>query len=260
MSKLIGMTCLAMLFSDGFWSTINAQEIPDKAKSESSALLDEEPSLDEPRGDKSSSTTATQNAGDKNWNLRAKRILEIGGETFADANQKNKAYKELGSLKPSSDSDPRYSYAFILVAMKEKQWSSAQKLVTELLECHEDYLPARAAKARMLLTLEKKLAAVAELELLAKGLESSSTIVSDDQLTEAARFLGLGVGYFEGPGKDSIKATALQALIATADEIPQSLQEPYSQARLAIENEYQVLMEKGEDALAAHKQEIAEDT
>ncbi len=189
MSKLIGMTCLAMLFCDGFWSTINAQEIPDKAMSENSALLDEEPSLDEPRDEESSLATATQNAGDKDWNPRAKRILEIGGETFADANQKNKAYKELGSLKPSSDSDPRYSYSFILVAMKEKQWSSAQKLVADLLERHEDYLPARAAKARMFLTLEKKLAAVAELELLAKGLGSTSTIVSDDQLTEAARLV-----------------------------------------------------------------------
>ena len=126
-----------------------------------------------------SSKVTAQDLMDKNWVERAKRILEISVAGLTNAKQK----AELVKLKPSADDDPRYVFAFVLVAMKEKQWASALKNTTEVLERHKDYIPARVAQARLLLTQDKKLVAVTELELLAKGLNSTSDMVSSDQLS-----------------------------------------------------------------------------
>ncbi len=191
----------------------------------------------------------------KNWVERAKRILEIGELGLTTEELK----KELVKLKPNPDDDPRYVFAFVLVAMKEKQWSSAQKFTKDILERHKDYTPARVAKARMLLTLDQKLATVPELELLAKGLDAHSINVSSDQFSFAARFLGLAVGFLEGPGKESIKATALKALISDTEKVSQSFQGPFSETRLAVGNEYETLVEKGEKALRDLRQNKVED-
>ena len=106
----------------------------------------------------------------KNWIERTKRLLEIGIEGLTNVEQKN----ELAKLRPAvAADDPRYVFAFVLVAMKEKEWAIALKSTSEVLERHKDYLPARIANARLLLTQDKKLAAVTELELLAKGLDDT---------------------------------------------------------------------------------------
>ncbi len=193
--------------------------------------------------------------GNKSWVERARRTLEIGEFGLTTAELK----KELVKLKPNSDDDPRYVFAFVLVAMKEKQWASAQKYTKDILERHKDYIPARVAKARMLLTQNQILPTVPELELLAKGLDAPNINVSSDQLSFAARFLGLAVGYLEGPGKESIKATALKALISETDKISQSNYGPYSEARLAVGNEHETFVEKGEKALNDLRKDKAED-
>jgi hypothetical protein len=73
--------------------------------------------------------------------------------------------------------------------------------------------------------------------------------VSAAQLESASRFLGLAVGFFNGPGRDSIRPTALAELIAAADKLPVELKIAYDSSRLAIEEEYRVLTEEGEEAL-----------
>jgi hypothetical protein len=184
------------------------------------------------------------------WIASAKRILEIGGEEQDTKELKAKANKELVTLKPSMESDPRAVFAYTLVAMAGKKWDFAQEFSTELLNRHKNYVPARAAKARMLLILDKKLLAINELEILAKGLRSPASVVTPEQLESAAGFLGLAVGYLEGPGKDAaVKATSLKDLISTTEKIPQALQESFSTARAAIEEEYRMFVENGEEML-----------
>jgi hypothetical protein len=205
---------------------------------------------------------ATADAGELSsdgWVVRAKRILEIGSEERTTADQKKQAYRELAALKPKPEDDARYLFAFVLIAMHEKQWPSAQKDVTSLLDQHENYVPARAAKARMLLTLDKKLAAIAELEILAKGIGAPAANVSPDQLSHAAQFLGLAIGYFEGPSKDSIKATTLQGLIDQTDKIPEELKVAFEKARRTVASEYHVLVDKGEKALEELRRDLTED-
>jgi hypothetical protein len=190
-------------------------------------------------------------AGDPSeWIASAKRILEIGSEEQDTAEQKAKANKELVALKPSLESDPRAVFAYTLVAMAGKKWDFAQGFSNELLNRHKNYVPARVAKARMLLILDKKLLALNELEVLAKGLGSPASGVTPEQLKYAAGFLGLAVGYLEGPGKDAaVKATSLRDLISTTDRIPQAFQESFSTAREAIGEEYRMLVENGEEKL-----------
>ena len=202
----------------------------------------------------------THNNDEKtDWVAKAKRILEIGGEDRKTEDRKAKAYKELASLKPSADGDPRSVYAFILVGMVEKQWQNAQKYSAELLERNENYIPARASNIRTLLMLDKKLPAIAEMETLAKGLATASPNVTPDQLESAARFLGLAVGYFEGPAKELVKATALNALLATTEKIPQTLKGPFSEARSAIGEEYRMLVDNGEEALKKLRGDASKD-
>lgn len=204
--------------------------------------------LDAQDAAKSAATSAVGDPAD--WIASAKRILEIGGEEQDSAEQKAKANKELVALKPSMESDPRAIFAYTLVAMAGKKWDFAQGFSTELLNRHKNYVPARVAKARMLLILDKKLLALNELEVLAKGLGSPASGVTPEQLEYAAGFLGLAVGYLEGPGKDAaVKATSLKDLISTTDKIPQALQESFSTAREAIGEEYRMLVENGEEKL-----------
>ncbi len=196
-------------------------------------------------------SAATSAVGDPtDWIASAKRILEIGGEEQDSAEQKAKANKELVALKPSMESDPRAVFAYTLVAMAGKKWDFALGFSGELLNRHKNYVPARVARARMLLILDKKLLALNELEVLAKGLGSPASGVTPEQLEYAAGFLGLAVGYLEGPGKDTaVKATSLKDLISTTDKIPQALRESFSTAREAIGEEYRILVENGEEKL-----------
>ncbi len=195
---------------------------------------------------------------DMAWVNRTRRILEIGSEVRTTTEERTKAYKELEELKPKDGDDIRLSFAFLLVAIFEKQYPQAQARASEILKNDSYYVPARVANVRLLLTTDKKLPAIAELESLAKGLGSPSKTVSQDQLTAAASFLGLAVGYLEGPAKESVKPTSLKALIAVAEKIPTPLLEVFSQSRALIGQEYQVLMEKGEEALKQLRTESAQ--
>ena len=231
-----------------WYATLDAQDI------DSPAAVQNPPSVDSPAAKPETAITPEEKSDgaailDAAWMMRARRILEIGSEVRTTTEERTIAYKELAELKPKENDDPRLIYAFILVAMLDKHLPEAQTRAAEMLKSDTYYVPVRAANARLLLLLDKKLPAIAELESLAKGLGSPSTVVSQDQLVAAASFLGLAVGYLEGPAKESIKPTHLKALIAVAEKIPSSLLEIFSQSRAIIGEEYQVLVEKGEDAL-----------
>ena len=235
-------------------ANMGAQE-PNGPPSNDKAPLNDKPSGNEKNLEHREGATD----GKSDWPARARRILEISGAARTSAQQKADAYKELSALKPMRDEDPRLVYSFILAAMAEQQWTSAQKLAKEMVEHRPDYVPARAAHARMLLKIDQKLPAIAELEMLAKDLTSPSSTVSEEQLGAAASFLGLAVGYFEGPAKEFVKPTSMKELIRAAESIPQSLKEPFSQSRAAISDEYRILVEDGEEALKELREGLAKD-
>ncbi len=231
-----------------FYATVNAQDSNPSLPAEPPVPVDKSETTQVAAVEPSQTADVTGDT-DATWVNRTRRILEIGGDLRTTSEERTKAYIELSELKPKDNDDMRLSFAFLLVAMFEKQYPQAQARAMEMLKSDSYYVPARVANARLLLTTDKKLPAIAELESLAKGLGSPSKIVSQDQLIAAASFLGLAVGYLEGPAKESVKPTNLKALIAIAEKIPTPLLEVFSQSRAVVGEEYQVLMEKGEEAL-----------
>ncbi len=254
MGKQLFNFCL--LFGLYFFGLANmgAQE-PKEPQSNEKAQLTDKPSGIEKNLEHREGATD----GKSDWRERARRILEISGTARTSAQQKADAYKELAALKPTHDEDSRLVYSFILAAMAEQQWTSAQKLAKEMIERRPDYVPARAAHARILLKIDQKLPAIAELEMLAKDLTSPSSVVSEEQLAAAASFLGLAVGYVEGPAKESVKPTSMKELIRATESLPQSLKDPFSQSRAAIGDEYRILVEDGEEALKELREGLAKD-
>jgi hypothetical protein len=251
LSKLSASLSVLLLYASA-----NAQEDNLLQSTEPSALVDESKTRPDESAVPNESTIDTSKA-ETAWVNRTRRILEIGSEVRTTTEERTKAYKELEELKPKDEDDIRLSFAFLLVAIFEKQYPQAQARAAEILKNDSYYVPARVANARLLLTTDKKLPAIAELESLAKGLGAPSKTVSQDQLIAAASFLGLAVGYLEGPAKESMKPTSLKALIAVAEKIPTPLLEMFAQSRALVGEEYQVLMDKGEEALKQLRTESA---
>ena len=114
MRKLLQIAFLFIGFTSEYFSFLKAQDESPKASS---------PDLGSANRTRSTAATETKATNvtqeKKNWIDRAKRILEIGIAGLTKSEQK----KELVKLKPNADDDPRYLFAFVLVAMNEKQWS-----------------------------------------------------------------------------------------------------------------------------------------
>ncbi len=154
-------------------------------------------------------------------------------------------------LKPSAKDDERLQLAFVLLAINQKKNNDALSMTEQILSEYEHSAPAHAMRARLLLLSTRLPQATVELEYLIEALKEPNPTASQAQLLHAARFLGLALGYFTGPGHEGIRPTALAELVVAARDLPPDLLIAYESAKLAIEEEYRVLTEEGEEALKA---------
>ena len=185
------------------------------------------------------------------WQTQARDVLSIVGDDKLPAIKRNVAYEELMKLKPSPQEDARLQLAYVLLAIYQKKNPDALKLTEQLLSATDNDAPARAHHARLMLLSYKTAPAIVELESLIEALRDPAPAASTAQLEHAARFLGLAVGYFTGPGRELIRPTTLAELVVAAQELPENLKNAYESSKLAIEEEYRVLTEEGEEALKA---------
>ncbi len=185
------------------------------------------------------------------WQTQAREILSVVGDDKIPQAKRGLLYTELMKLKPSPKEDTRLQLAYVLLAMNQKRNSDALALTEQIVSVADHDAAARALQARLLLLSFKTTKAIVELESLIESLRDPASTSSPDQLMHAARFLGLAVGFFSGPGSESIRPTALAELVVAARELPDELKEAYESAKLAIEEEYRVLTEEGEEALKA---------
>ena len=185
------------------------------------------------------------------WQTQARDVLSIVGDDKLPAIKRNVAYEELMKLKPSPQEDARLQLAYVLLAIYQKKNPDALKLTEQLLSATDNDAPARAHHARLMLLSYKTAPAIVELESLIEALRDPAATASSAQLEHAARFLGLAVGYFTGPGHELIRPTTLAELVVAAQELPENLKNAYESSKLAIEEEYRVLTEEGEEALKA---------
>jgi hypothetical protein len=194
---------------------------------------------------------ATQDADAFKWQTQARDILSIVGDDKMPAIKRNTVYDELMKIKPSPQEDTRFQLAYVLLAINQKRNAEALKLTEQVLSVSENDAPARALQARLMLLTFKTAPAIVELESLIEALRAPAPTASPAQLEHAARFLGLAVGYFNGPGRDLIRPTTLAELVTAAQELPDDLKNAYEASKLAIEEEHRVLTEEGEEALKA---------
>jgi len=145
----------------------------------------------------------------------------------------------------------RLQLAYALLALNQKKNADALKITEQIVSVSDHDASARAMQARLLLLNFKTTQAIVELESLIEALREPAPTSSPAQLERAARFLGLSVGYFSGPGHESIRPTALAELVVAAQDLPDNLKTAYESAKLAMEEEYRVLTEEGEEALKA---------
>ena len=185
------------------------------------------------------------------WQSQARDVLSIVGDDKLPTIKRNAAYDELMKLKPSPKEDARLQLAYVLLAINQKKNLDALKLTGQIVSATDNDAPARAHQARLMLLNYKTAPAIVELESLIEALRDPARTASPAQLEHAARFLGLAVGYFSGPGHELIRPTALAELVVAAQELPENLKNAYESSKLAIEEEYRVLTEEGEEALKA---------
>ncbi len=185
------------------------------------------------------------------WQTQARQVLAIVGDDKLPAIKRNSAYEELMKLKPSSKEDARLQLAYVLLAINQKRNADALKLTEQIVAASGNDAPARAHQARLMLLSFKTAPAIVELESLIEALRDPAPTASPGQLEHAARFLGLAVGYFTGPGRELIRPTVLAELVVAAQALPDDLKNAYESSKLAIEEEHRVLTEEGEEALKA---------
>jgi hypothetical protein len=185
------------------------------------------------------------------WQTQARDVLSIVGDDKMPAAKRSAAYEELMKIKPSPKEDTRLQLAYVLLAINQKRNADALKLTEQILSEVDNYAPARAHQARLMLLSFRTSPAIVELESLIEALRDPAPAASPAQLEHAARFLGLAIGYFTGPGHESIRPTTLAELAVSAQELPDNLKNAYEASKLAIEEEYRVLTEEGEEALKA---------
>jgi Tetratricopeptide repeat len=183
------------------------------------------------------------------WQTQTKEILNILGDDKLPTARRAALFEKLMKVKPSATEDVRLQFAYALLATSLKRYGDAQKITAQILTQADDYAPARALNARLLLLSNKTSQAVVELETLIESFDNPSNMVTEPQLEHCARLVGLVVGYFSGPADGSLRATALAELVTTAQAMPEPFKTAYESARLAIEEEFRILTEEGEQAL-----------
>lgn len=191
------------------------------------------------------------------WQTQAREVLTIVGDDKMPSIKRGAAYSELMKIKPSPQEDTRLQLAYVLLALNQKRNADAQKLTEQILSVAKNDAPARAHQARLLLLGFRTAPAIVELESLVEALRDPAPTASPAQLEHAARFLGLAVGYLNGPGQDLVRPTALAEVVVAAQELPKELHNAYEASKLAIEEEFRVLTEEGEEALKALREGLA---
>ena len=185
------------------------------------------------------------------WQTQAREILGLVGDDKIPLVTRSKAYAELMKSPPSATEDARLQLAYALLALNQKRNADALKITEQIVSTSNRDASARAMQARLLMLNFRTPQAIVELESLIEALRDPAPTSSPAQLEHAARFLGLAVGYFSGPGQELIRPTALAELVVAAKELPENLKTAYESAKLAMEEEYRVLTEEGEEALKA---------
>jgi hypothetical protein len=132
---------------------------------------------------------------------RVTKLLEEGWgasiKSLAPAQEHFEAAEQLGG-------DHRAKLAMMLAFLKHRRYSEVDDLAAKLLENDPAMISAREARIWVQMLNKKYPAALVEMETLAKNLPETASPAEEENIVEAAQFLGRLIGYLEGPGGDTL--------------------------------------------------------
>jgi hypothetical protein len=174
--------------------------------------------------------------------VQVSALFEAGWKPSSKGLETSQAlYRE---LQRNDQLDPRVSFAFALVQMRNLKYDVARRLLDEVLAARPGDAPARRAKVWVLTITQNYSAALVEMEKLARNLapeqpapkqQKTAQLAAATESVESssAEFLGRVMGFIDGPAAravpEHVRADYRKRLVAplsTADR--QSFDEAYS--------------------------------
>jgi hypothetical protein len=129
--------------------------------------------------------------------VQASELFEAGWKPSSKGLDAARAlYDELGAQKPI---DPRLTYAFALVQMRNRKYDDAKRLLDDVLAANKRDTDARHAKVWLLMVTQNYKAALVELEALVKDIASPTDADSEASAPAAVEFAGRVMGFVDGP-------------------------------------------------------------
>jgi chromosome segregation ATPase len=138
--------------------------------------------------------------------LRVASMLDKGWKPSAKGLEA--ARQEYEALQADGRANPRVTYAFALVQMRNRRYDEARRLLDDVIAADRSDLSARRATVWVLVLVKDYSAALIELEKLMKSLPAEAAGDNADEeeadLAALAEFAGRVVGFIDGPAARSV--------------------------------------------------------
>jgi hypothetical protein len=184
---------------------------------------------------------------DAGWKPSSKG-LEVARQLYQELRQDDKV-------------DPRVSYAYALVQMRNLKYDDARRLLDEVLAARPDDIAARRANIWVLMVRQNYTAALVELEKLAKSLAQQFPQVQRTSASEPldapdVDFLGRVMGFLDGPAaaavSEHVRADYRSKLVAL---LPTAQRKSFDESYDAVQRRFAELSLDREQTKAGAKTE-----
>ncbi len=185
--------------------------------------------------------------------------LELGSVPYKSSGDRDAAWKKAISISGAKPSDPRVHYARVLLAIELKKTPQALEESAAIIKAFPDYIPGHVARARALLLSSKFDQAIVELEVAAEQLvRPLPATVNEEQAKAAASFIGVFVGYHEGPAPGTVKQLGVTKLLDESDRFASTLKESFEDGRKSVADLHTQLLDQGEEMMDKFRERKAQ--
>jgi hypothetical protein len=176
------------------------------------------------------------------------QILEIAWKPSQDNFAAAKPHYE--AAKQMAPGDVRVSYAMALVAIRNHSSADASQYLEEALQNGKSLLPIRRVAIWNEALHKNRPAIVRDIQELARVLAADEKLSNRPDYQDSARWLGIVLGYYAGPGKADMPAAEREALAADVkSKLKGSLAQPLADGTAAFQKQFDTLHDQ---ATAAH--------
>ncbi len=150
---------------------------------------------------------------------QAEQIFAVIDSAAGTATSPATVLQQLKKLAPKPQADYRVQYAYGVALAHEKRYVEALAVAERLVQQRPTFLPAHRLRVWLLITLRKQREALTALQQLAVALPKAELEEdAEEKCAEAARFLGVAIGFFAGPGIKQTTPTTLDTCRARVEK------------------------------------------